>query len=113
MAESRKWELGMSVVLILCACILAGGGWAKTLSRGVAKGRTRCVILDAGHGGHDPGKIGVDDSLEKDVNLEIAQRVRRFLEQQDVEVIMTRETDMGLYEESASNKKVQDIMRSQ
>lgn len=61
------------------------------------------------HGGNDPGKIGVDDSLEKDINLVIAGKVRTILEQQDVEVIMTREEDRGLYEEQTSNKKVQDM----
>lgn len=63
----------------------------------------------APHGGNDPGKIGVDDSLEKDLNLVIAGKVRSILEQQDVEVVMTRETDRGLYEEQTSNKKVQDM----
>ncbi len=61
------------------------------------------------HGGNDPGKIGVDDSLEKDLNLIIAKKVQKLLEQQDVKVVMTRETDAGLYEEQTSNKKVQDM----
>ncbi|MCD8195747.1 MAG: N-acetylmuramoyl-L-alanine amidase [Lachnospiraceae bacterium] len=61
------------------------------------------------HGGNDPGKIGVDDSLEKDINLIIARKVQTMLEQQDVEVVMTREEDIGLYDENASNKKAQDL----
>lgn len=61
------------------------------------------------HGGNDPGKIGVDDSREKDLNLVIAKKVRDLLRQQDIEVVMTRETDQGLYEEKTSNKKVQDL----
>ncbi|MBS6397955.1 MAG: N-acetylmuramoyl-L-alanine amidase [Clostridiales bacterium] len=61
------------------------------------------------HGGNDPGKVGVDDSLEKDLNLVIAKKVQSILRQQDVEVLMTRETDKGLYEEQTSNKKVQDM----
>lgn len=51
----------------------------------------------------------MDDSLEKDINLIIAGKVKRILEQQDVEVVMTRETDAGLYEENASNKKARDM----
>lgn len=66
-------------------------------------------MIDAGHGGNDPGKIGIDDSVEKELNLIIAKKVQRLLEQQDVEVIMTRESDAGLYEEQTSNKKVQDM----
>ena len=51
----------------------------------------------------------MDDSLEKDLNLVIAGKICRLLEQQDIEVIMTRESDKGLYEEQTSNKKVQDM----
>ena len=53
------------------------------------------VVIDAGHGGTDPGKVGVDGSLEKDINLAIAERLKTYLQQDDVKVIMTRETDMG------------------
>lgn len=108
--EKRKLELLMSVVLILCACVLAGKGWEQAASRSVENGREKkLVVVDAGHGGNDPGKVGVDDSLEKDINLIIAKKVQSFLGQQDVEVIMTRETDKGLYEEKTSNKKAQDL----
>lgn len=61
------------------------------------------------HGGNDPGKVGVDNCLEKDINLIIAKKVKKILEQQDIEVFMTREDDKGLYEEQTSNKKVQDM----
>ena len=71
----------------------------------------RVVVIDPGHGGNDPGKIGINQVLEKDVNLQIAKRVKALLEQNDIEVIMTRETDAGLYDAGASNKKVQDMKR--
>ena len=102
----------MSVLMILCAFALAERGWQQTLGEHVT-GNTgkKCVVIDAGHGGNDPGKIGVDDSREKDLNLVIAGKVKRILEQQDIDVIMTRETDTGLYEEDASNKKVQDLKK--
>lgn len=50
------------------------------------------VVIDAGHGGTDPGKVGVDGSLEKDINLAVAKRLKTYLEQDDIRVIMTRET---------------------
>ena len=68
-----------------------------------------CVIIDAGHGGKDPGKVGVDGSLEKDINLQIARKLQRFLVMADVDVVLTRESDAGLYDEDAPNKKVQDM----
>ncbi len=108
--ERKKLELLMSVILILCACILAERGWERVLSSQVqVREKKWTVVIDAGHGGNDPGKIGVDDSLEKDLNLIIAKKVQKLLEQQDVEVVMTRESDKGLYEEQTSNKKVQDM----
>ena len=69
------------------------------------------VVIDAGHGGRDSGKVAVNGAIEKDINLEIAQKLKIFLEAQDVEVIMTRETDQGLYSENASNKKVEDMKK--
>ncbi len=68
-----------------------------------------CVVIDAGHGGTDPGKVGVDGSLEKDINLKIARKLQKFLVMADVDVVLTRESDAGLYDESAPNKKVQDM----
>ncbi len=69
----------------------------------------KCVVIDAGHGGIDPGKIGINGALEKDINLSIALKVKKYLEQQDIAVVLTRKDDMGLYQESTSNKKMEDL----
>ncbi|WP_310604416.1 N-acetylmuramoyl-L-alanine amidase [Anaerosporobacter sp.] len=69
------------------------------------------VIIDAGHGGFDPGKIGVNNAKEKDINLLIALKLEKLLEQNDITVIMTRETDEGLYQASDSNKKNADLKK--
>nr|WP_300832588.1 N-acetylmuramoyl-L-alanine amidase [uncultured Acetatifactor sp.] len=71
----------------------------------------RRVVIDAGHGGDDPGKVGINGANEKDVNLEIARLVKQYLEMSDVEVVMTRESDEGLNDADAPNKKVQDMKR--
>lgn len=55
--------------------------------------------------------MSVDGSLEKDINLQIALKLQKFLQMQDVNVILTRDSDMGLYDENASNKKVQDMKK--
>lgn len=70
-----------------------------------------CVVINAGHGGDDPGKIGINQLLEKDVNLSIALKVRQYLEAQGIRVVMTREDENGLYDSGAPNKKVQDMKR--
>ena len=69
------------------------------------------IVIDVGHGGSDPGKVGVDGSLEKYINLQIAKKVQWYLRQADVEVVMTREEDKGLYEEGDSSKKMGDMRR--
>jgi len=52
------------------------------------------VVVDAGHGGYDPGAIGRTTGLrEKAVNLDIAKRLKRLLEGQGVQVVMTRSSD--------------------
>lgn len=67
------------------------------------------VAIDAGHGGNDPGKIGINDKLEKDINLSIALKLEKLLKKQNIEVVMTRTEDVGLYQESDSNKKRVDM----
>lgn len=70
----------------------------------------RCtIVVDAGHGGNDPGKIGVNGVKEKDINLNIALLLREYLESQNIKVIMTRTEDRGLYSEDSANKKSEDM----
>ena len=51
------------------------------------------IVIDAGHGGKDPGTIGKSGVKEKDINLDIAKRLSRILKSEGLEVIMTRSTD--------------------
>ncbi len=67
------------------------------------------VVLDAGHGGVDPGKVGVNDALEKDINLAITKYLKQYLEIAGFHVFMTRESDEGLYADTDSNKKAADL----
>ena len=57
----------------------------------------KVVAIDSGHGGIDPGKIGVGGIYEKDVNLAISVKLKKLLEQSGITVIMTRSDDNGLY----------------
>ena len=51
------------------------------------------IVLDPGHGGDDPGTIGIGGFREKDVVLPISLDVAEILRKQDIDVIMTRDTD--------------------
>lgn len=97
---------------IVAVCFVLYGRSEQASSGKVEReGKKPCVVIDAGHGGADPGKVGINGALEKDINLEIARKLKIFLEQEDIEVILTRDSDTGLYDENASNKKVQDMKR--
>lgn len=53
------------------------------------------IVVDPGHGGHDPGAIGYGGMKEKDVVLDVGKKLRRiFTEELGLEVIMTRDTDI-------------------
>lgn len=69
----------------------------------------KLVVIDAGHGGKDPGKVGTNNSLEKDINLSIALKLKILLENNDIEVLMVRTEDKGLYSEADRNKKSADM----
>ena len=53
--------------------------------------------------------IGVNDELEKDINLQIAYKVKNLLEQQDVKTVMLRKQDGNLADQDAKNQKVSDM----
>ena len=65
--------------------------------------------LQPAHGGEDPGKIGVNQAKEKDVNLKIAKKTKERLEKKGWKVVMTREKDVMLGDPAAGNKKIHDM----
>ena len=70
------------------------------------------VIIDAGHGGEDGGAVGIDGSLEKDINLSIALTLRDILSCCGVDAVLTRDTDILLYDKNSDymgHKKEQDL----
>lgn len=75
---------------LLCLIIFLGfAAWGQT------GGKTFKVVLDAGHGGNDPGCIGLS-LKEKNVNLDVALKVGKLITENcpDVQVIYTRKTDV-------------------
>lgn len=110
------WEEVVGFLLIIMVFLAAKYGTIRVVpanakqAEGIWKEQP-VVVIDAGHGGNDPGKVGVDGSLEKDINLQIALRLRDYLEQSDIKVIMTREEDVGLYEPTDTGKKRTDMKK--
>ena len=97
------------LILLLMVFLAAKYGSVQVVSAQAQKKEQPVVVVDVGHGGRDPGKVGIDGSLEKDVNLAIALRLKTYLEQSDVKVVMTRETDTALYGKEDSRKKMADM----
>ena len=53
----------------------------------------KVIVVDAGHGGIDPGAVGPSGVLEKNINLAVAKRLCQYLSQGGAIVVMTREDD--------------------
>lgn len=54
------------------------------------------IVIDPGHGGIDGGANYKDGTLEKDINLQVSLKLKRLLEKEGVNVIMTRTKDIAL-----------------
>lgn len=67
----------------------------RSLPRRNTDGR-QVVIIDPGHGGPDPGAIGIGGIQEKEIVLDLSRQVAAILEQQGVQAIMTRSDDIDL-----------------
>lgn len=108
--KNRKKIISISCCVLAAVFIATAGkaGWTQVMLR---EQPDRIIVIDAGHGGDDSGKIGINQALEKDINLSIAKFLKTDLEQNDYTVVMTRENEGGLYDEGAQNKKVQDLQR--
>lgn len=56
-------------------------------------GAVKRIVIDAGHGGKDPGAIGRSGLYEKEVTLDIAHRLNKLLRSRGIETVMVRSTD--------------------
>ncbi len=65
-----------------------------------------CVVIDAGHGGWDPGKVSASGALEKDINLALSLQLKEKLEEQNIKVVLTRSDDNSL-----SDSKQEDFKK--
>lgn len=83
---------------------------------GAAASERKRIVIDPGHGGHDPGAVGPKDLYEKDVVLDIALRLRKILSgDPGLEIFMTRDKDVfiPLEERTAiANSKNADLFVS-
>lgn len=100
-------------IIIVAVIVLTVSNVAKTITvNNFDFNECKQVVIDPGHGGFDPGAIGVNKVLEKDINLAISLALRDILIANGYEVIMTRETDTAIHDKknaSLRSSKTSDL----
>lgn len=102
-------EIIMAVIMLVLVYIFAGKIPALKANTEDSQDNVKVVVIDPGHGGMDGGAVSVLGDSEKDINLAISLKLRDMLKEKGIGVVMTRDTDTGLYGETDSNKKVADM----
>lgn len=100
----------LSMVLILFLSLYVGS--KETISVFSLPIKNTVIMIDPGHGGIDPGALGKSGTVEDEINLSIALKLRRLIEQAGGLALMIREDDTGLYTEGKSrirSKKNEDL----
>ncbi len=100
----RKWKyIIISIAIIVTSLLIVKVKNASADVMEYMPVANKTIVLDAGHGGIDPGAMNKDKTiLEKDVNLEITKKLRDLLESSGATVIMTRDRDVSLYQEDGN-----------
>ncbi len=89
----NSFRVVLSAVSLL-ATFLAGSSYAAKKSSSGGDGSPVTVVIDAGHGGYDRGGIPGQRVSEKDMTLDVAQRLRSVLAASGYRVVMTRDSDV-------------------
>lgn len=108
--NARKYiEFAMAILLLLFVYIFSRRIPALGTATDSKEDKQKTVVIDPGHGGIDGGAISVLGDEEQEINLDISLKLRDKLKAKGIAVVMTRETDVGLYGENDTNKKVADM----
>jgi N-acetylmuramoyl-L-alanine amidase len=112
----HKKKLILSLVVIVSLALLAYVDIRQRTATFFKTAKTegiKTIVLDPGHGGEDPGAVSdYSGTNEKDVNLEVALKLKSYLEKDGYRVIMTRKEDVLKYESGTTNivkKRRQDL----
>lgn len=111
MKRERKTNLILALALGFCF-LFTLSVCLSVLSATAADTRSITVVLDAGHGGIDGGCIGVKTGIkESEVNLAVVKKLQTRLEQANINVVLTRKTDAGLYGLAVKGFKKRDMQK--
>ncbi|SDH59410.1 N-acetylmuramoyl-L-alanine amidase [Desulfosporosinus hippei] len=93
--KRRKILIGLVLTFFVAVTLAVGFRgqdqeiWSWTLG-------DRVVVIDAGHGGVDPGAVGISKVLEKDITLGVSKRLQVLVQQSGAKAVMVREDDRDL-----------------
>lgn len=106
----KKKHIIIAVISIIAVfTLLATNDILKTTRETFLPITNKVIFIDPGHGGRDPGAVGKQGKNEDKINLDIALRLKRLVEEGGGIAILTRDGDYGLYSPDASNKKREDL----
>ena len=98
------------VAIITCLLIIT---YIVPVNAFAMENSDKVILIDPGHGGIDGGAQSKAGTIEKDINLQIALKLRDNLEEKGYKVYMTRDEDEGLYQKgnTVKEKKREDLNR--
>ncbi len=105
----KRISVGIVLAVLVIAGIHMSGSAQFAVMTKKADRAEYTVCIDSGHGGNDPGKVGIAGTKEKEVNLAIALKLKKSLEKQNIRVVMTRTDDRNLADLNATNEKTSDM----
>lgn len=100
------------IILIILLSIIFLNKSSETIATNSTPITSHVVVIDAGHGLPDEGAVGVYGTTEEAINLKIALKLQKLIEQSGGVVYLTRSDENGIYSSDATTlkeKKVSDI----
>ena len=102
----NRYKVFISFVV---AIMVVSSLYSRVVTYRVSQSNGITIVVDAGHGGRDGGSVGVNGTIEKEINLEYALALKDKLVESGYKVVLTRKNNDGLYSEFAKNKKQSDM----
>lgn len=103
------FKKNVALFLVLFVCLVLSFSYYKISRVWISVSNGITIVIDAGHGGRDGGSVGVNGTIEKEINLEYAVLLKEKFVANGFYVVLTRKTDDGLYSPFAKNKKISDM----
>ena len=102
------------VIFLLCvfSCVAVNFTFIKAVGKDVSPKPTLTIVIDAGHGGIDSGAEGVSTGVkESELNLKIANELKKLFDESGYITVMTRTDDNGLYDTTEPGFKKRDLKK--